>query len=332
MRKLIITVALVCLLWSGWWWAASSALQQATAGWFTARTAEGWQAEYSGLSGGGFPFDLQAGLTDIAVADPRAGLALRTHRLDITAPAHWPGDVTVTLDEGPIQIATPQGRSVLVMQNGVMALNLKPGTALELEALGWTAQAWRIEDTAGARLEADTLTLTMTQVEGPTYAFAAKADALAPGAATRARLRLPDTFPRTFDSIVARATVTFDRPWDRRVLNEARPQPRKIALHLAEARWGDLSFNLAANLNVNSAGIPDGTLSLQAENWRTILDFVQASGRITPALRGQAERLLQVLAQASGNPATLDVDLTLRDGAVFLGFLPIAAAPRILLR
>ncbi|MEO0380260.1 MAG: DUF2125 domain-containing protein [Pseudomonadota bacterium] len=332
MRKLLIAVVFMGAVWSAWWWAASSALQGGITTWFDARVADGWQAELGDISGGGFPFELRASLSDIAVADPDAGLAMQTDDLIVIAPAYWPGDVTLLLDEGPILLASPLGRSTLTMQDGTMALNLHPGTALELEKLGWTSGAWQLQDDAGTQIEAETLALTMTQTTAATYDFNAQASALAPGEPTRARLRLPDTFPRAFDSLMLHATVTFDRPWDRRALSTARPQPRQIRLHLAEAKWGDLNLNFAADLSVDSAGVPDGNVSIQAENWRAMLDLAQASGTLPEALRGRAENVLQVLAGASGNPDTLDVDLTLRDGGIFLGFLPIGPAPRLILR
>jgi hypothetical protein len=49
-------------------------------------------------------------------------------------------------------------------------------------------------------------------------------------------------------------------------------------------------------------------------------------------LRNQAEGVMQLLAGASGNQDTLDVDVTFRDGAIYFGFLPIAPAPRLILR
>jgi len=332
MRKLSVVVALLCAAWCLWWWVASSTLQSGVQAWFDAREGEGWQAELGAVTGGGFPFQLRASLSDIALADPDAGLAVQTDRLDIKAPAHWPGDVTVMLDEGPIVLASPFGRSMLTMQDGQMELNLQPGTALELEALGWTSNQWTISDATGVRVGADTLTLTMTQDSGPTYDFVARANTFTPGDATRARLRVPNSFPRAFDSLTLQARVTFDRAWDRRALDTVRPQPRQINLHLAEAKWGDLNLKFAADLAVSADGIPDGKLSVQAENWRTMLDFAQASGTLPPALRDQADSVLKVLAGASGNPDTLDVELTMRDGAIYLGFLPIAPAPRLIIR
>ena len=332
MRKLIWIFVLAAILWSGWWLVASISIRTGIATWFESREAEGWQAELGELTGGGFPLSLQTSLRDVALADPDAGLALQTSRLDISAPAWWPGDVTVSLDDTPILMASPLGRSTLVMESGVMALHLHPSSALELETLGWTSDAWQLNDAAGTQVEAESLTLTMAQTTGPTYDLNAQANQFAPGDATRARLRLPDNFPRAFDSLTLQATVTFDTEWDRRALDTARPQPRRIDLHLAEARWGDLRLNFAAALDVDSAGVPTGDVSLQAENWNTMLDLAEASGILPNSLRGQAEGILRMLAGASGHPDNLDVDLTLRDGAIYLAFFPIAPVPRLIIR
>ena len=104
-----------------------------------------------------------------------------------------------------------------------------------------------------------------------------------------------------------RAHITFDRPWDRRALDQRRPQPRLVDLHLAEAIWGDLQFNLSADLTVDAQGVPAGTVAIQAENWRTMLDLAQTAGLLPVQLRDQAENILQALANASGNTDTLDV-------------------------
>ena len=332
MRKLVWIVVLAAVAWCGWWWMASTTMRSAITTWFEARSLEGWQADMGAIDGGGFPLTLQANMSDIALADPDAGLAIETGAVDITAPAWWPGDVTVTLDDAPILLASPLGRSELSMQDGIMALNLHPGAALELEALGWTAGPWQVTDGTDVQMQADTLTVTMTQTTGATYAFVAHADGFAPGDPARSNLRLPDTFPRTFDSLAVQATVTFDRPWDKTALDTARPQPRAIDLHLAEAHWGDLNINVSTDLQIDASGSPTGDLSLQAENWRAMLDLAERSGSLSPTLRGQAEAVLQLLAGASGNPETLDVDVTFRDGAIYFGFLPIAPAPRIILR
>lgn len=332
MRKLIWGISLVAMVWCGWWFMASNGLRGSVSSWLEARAAVGWQAEVSGIEGGGFPVALRAGLTDLALADPKAGLAIATDRLDISAPAWWPGDVNVALDDGPILLASPFGRNTLTMQDGVMALNLHPGSALELEALGWTAGPWSVADQSGILSQASDLTLTMTQTDGPTYDLIASANTFAPGDAIRLALRVPESGPQAFDSLQMQATVTFDTEWDRRALDTQRPQPRQITLHLAEAHWGDLKLNLAADLNVDTNGFASGTLSLQAQNWRSILDLAEAADTLPAGLRRQAEGILQALAKASGNPDALDLTLNIKDGMITLGFIPLAPLPRLILR
>ncbi|WP_299043428.1 DUF2125 domain-containing protein [uncultured Tateyamaria sp.] len=332
MRKVMWIVAVAALAWCGWWWVASAGLRGAVITWFDARAAEGWQADLQEVAGGGFPLTLRAGLRDVALADPQAGLALRTQALDISAPAWWPGDVTVTLDDDPILIASPLGRSTLIMQDGAMVLNLHPGTALELEALGWTAGPWQVRDGDGVQAQAGDLTLTMVQTDGAQYALTAEANAFSPGTAARRGLRLPDSFPDAFDSLQVQADITFDTPWDRRALDQRRPQPRIIKLRLAEAIWGDLQFNLSADLTVDAQGVPAGTVAIQAENWRTMLDLAENAGALPSQLRAQADTVLQALANASGGADTLDVDLAVRDGTLRLGFIPLLPAPRLILR
>ena len=332
MRKITWVLVLAAIAWSGWWAVASFGLRSSISAWLDARSAEGWQAEVSAVRGGGFPMTLHAGLTDLALADPRAGLAITTDSLQISAPAWWPGNVLVILDDGPILVASPVGRNTLTMQNSVMALNLHPGTALELNALGWTSDQWTVANTAGPAVQADDLTLTMTQTSGPTYDIVARANTFSPGDATRRALRLPDGFPRAFDSLQMQATITFDTPWDRRALDVRRPQPRQINLHLAEARWGDLHLNVAAELSVDENGIADGTVALQAQNWRSILDLAERSGSLPSALRRQSESILRALAQASGNPNALDITLNVNQGVIALGFIPLMPAPRFTLR
>ena len=332
MRKLVWITMLVTAAWCAWWITASIGMRASIAAWLETRTAEGWQAETSGITGGGFPGTLRAGLTDLTLADPQAGIAIETAALDISARAWWPGDVSVMLDDGPILLASPLGRSTLTMDGSVMSLNLHPGTALELEALGWTAGAWNLANASGTVVQAQDLTLTITQTQGATYELLAQASGFAPGDAIRKQLRMANTIPPTFDSLQLKATVTFDTEWDSSALDKRRPQPRNISLHLAEARWGDLKLNFAADLVVDVNGTPEGTLAIQAQNWRAMLDLAEAAGKLSRARRQQSEGILQALAQASGNPKTLDVTLSLGDGAIKLGFIPLLPSPRLLLR
>ncbi|NRB05433.1 MAG: DUF2125 domain-containing protein [Rhodobacteraceae bacterium] len=333
MRFLTGLVMTAALLWCGWWALGSFGMRQAITVWAEDRRSEGWQADIGALSTGGFPTLLQTTLHDMAFADPATGVAVTADPLIIEASALWPGDVVVRLPESPMGFSAPDGKLVLEMAQGLMALNLHPGTDLELEALSWTSQAWEILDPAEPLLKGDGLAATFTQQSDPTtYDLATTVQNLTPGTALRDQLSIPADWPVSFDALRVDATVTFDQQWSRRALEDRRPQPRKIDLRIAEASWGALRLAIAADLDIDAQGQPEGTLAFQARNWRSILDLAERSGRITPAMRSQAEWALSSLADLSGNPDTIDVKLTLSGGFVRLGLLPIAPAPVFRLR
>lgn len=331
MRRLLWIVSLIAVIWFGYWAAASWSLRGAIATWLEARQAEGWQADAQ-LETSGFPASIGVLMSDLALADPATGLAINASTLGIEGRAIWPADITVTLPPDAITIATPQGRGTMTMQDAAMRLDTYPGTALELAELDLSGANWSVNSPQGEAVRAASLTLRMTHTGGTTYAFKAEAPGIAPGDATRARLRIPAQWPAVFDVAKAEAQVRFDRAWDRRALEDARPQPTRIDLSLAEARWGDLRLRLAAALDVNEEGVPAGTVNLQADNWPVMLDLATDAGLLDPRARPQIEAGLTRLARLNGNSEALDVQLNLAAGLIAVGIIPVGPAPRLVIR
>lgn len=334
MRRLIWFGGLVALLWSGWWFFAAVAIQNGLDRWLNDRRAEGWQADVSDLSVIGYPLRLEANLEQPVLADPQTGLAFEATTLAVQAPAYAPGTVTVTFPQDEILLATPFGRRSVLAETAEARLTLSAGTAAEVAHMSLTSGPWMISAPLGILMSADGLKVEMDQdpEQGNRYHYAIESPAFQPGDLARNAARLPGDWPKAFDSLVLDMTVDFDRPFDRRTIEDQRPQPRRIDLRIAEAVWGDLSLRFSANLDVAPDGTPDGELSIQARNWRTLLEVAQNTGTLPESLRPQLENILDALARGGGNVDALDVTLTLRDGTVFLGFIPIGAAPPILIR
>ncbi|TMM55483.1 DUF2125 domain-containing protein [Sulfitobacter sabulilitoris] len=335
MRRVILGMVLLAAVWSAWWGVAAGGLHQGLTRWFDARRAEGWQADVASLPMHGYPFTLGVTLVRPVLADPATGVAIEASGLTIRAPAYWPGYVTLEVPDDPILLASPQGRASLTLQDGRADLRLHPGTALALDSMAVTTGAWSLDAHGdGSVMSAQTLTLAMTETDGPeaAYRFDIVAEGFRPGDLPRARLRVPRDWPLRFDSLKARMDATFDRRWDRRAIEDARPQPRSLDLNLLEAVWGDLRIKAAGTLTIDAEGVPDGTVSVQAENWRDLLDLADAAGLLPGPVRSQVERALGTLAGLTGNPDTLDVQLNVRNGFVAAGFLPLGPAPRLILR
>lgn len=334
MRKLLWLIVISALLWSGWWFAATLGMQRAVSAWFEARKAEGWQAEVSDIQQRGFPFALHTKVVAPQLADPETGVAIEMDHIDFEAPAYWPGYMTVTLPETPILLASPLNRSHLTMDAPRAELNLHPGTMLELQSMLASAGAWQLDADQGSLLSGDALHMSVAQEEATpdSYKIDLVAIGVSPGDLSRGILRLPSDWPRAFETFSANMTVLFDRPWDRTALNTRRPQPVVISLHRAEAVWGALRILAVGDISVSPLGVPDGSFTLKAENWRSMLDLAQASGSLGPAFRFQIEALLGALANQTGSTTDLDVTITFRNGQAALGPIPLGPAPRIVLR
>lgn len=334
MRRLVWLSIALAVVWCGWWALAAQSLRSGAQTWLQDRRDESWQAEATGAEVTGFPLHLALSLEAPALADPDTGVAFRAKALSLRSPAWWPGHVDVTLPDAAFSIATPFEMFDVETQDGLAALRLRPGTALELEHAGVTSNAWQIISKTGPVWGANGLALTLQQSPDDRYAYAFNAVApdFQPGSTIRAALRIPQTWPVTFDSLSANGEILLDRPIDRSAIETARPQPRRVNLQLAEAEWGAMLLRASADLTVSEQGLVSGQMTLQARNWQDMLDVAETSGVLPAPLRPQIENILAALARGSGNPNALDVAFDAQDGNLFLGFIPLGSLPPLILR
>lgn len=333
MGRLLKWGLMLCLAFGLYWVAASYSLKSGIAAWFADRQSVGWQAEYVDLSSSGFPLSLQTDLTSVALADPLTGVAWQGDSLSFKSPAWWPGHVRLDLPDTPQLLSYFDERLIVQSENAVAELRLTPGTALMLERLNMTSDPWSVAREDGTLFAASALKVGATQLDAPeVYQFEISAEAFRPGDIPRNAMRLPMDWPVVWDALEFDMTVEFDRPWDRTALDLSRPQPRVINLKLAEAKWGALRLFMTGDLTVDPSGIPTGEIAIKAENWRDMLDLAVTTGTMTVGERNAVETALNFIGGLGGNPNTLDVTLTLSNGFISLGPLPIGPAPRLILR
>lgn len=334
MIKLVGLLVVLAILLCGWWAVASNGMQRGISNWLEARRSQGWQAEAAKIQKQGFPLRLHMQLEGLALADPATGAAVTADQLDISTPVYWPGYVTVGLPQTPITLASPKLRATLTAQDAMADLRLRPGTSAQLQSLALNGGAWSLDTVLGRLVSAQTITVSMEQKASAAadYDLKVNADALTPGAIPRAFLGLPDDWPLAFDTFTADLAVTFDRVWDRRALKKRRPQPRAIDLKLAQFIWSDVELLATGSVTVDDAGLATGSVAIKAENWPAMLDMVENAGYLPPNFRPQAEQMLTGLAQMTGKTTGLDLTLTLKEGRMSMGFIPLGRAPRIILR
>ena len=155
-------------------------------------------------------------------------------------------------------------------------------------------------------------------------------------------LKLPETLdrllnrsgvlPEQVETLRLDAQLGFTAPWDLRAIEEARPQITDVALSDLSLMWGEVLFQATGDLVVDTAGRPEGEISIRAVEWERMLEMAVAGGVLDPGLARSVERGLNLLAGLSGRSDTLDATLTFSNGLMRLGPVPIGPAPRLILR
>ncbi|MEP2027523.1 MAG: DUF2125 domain-containing protein [Paracoccaceae bacterium] len=333
MRLIVKICVLGSLAWSIYWLAAAFGLRGGVSAWFDAQRSTGWQADYATLETAGYPLRHETRLRQPALADPATGVAWQADSLSFVSPAWWPGNVTVAFPETQQRVSYFDQNLALTTRDTFADLHLKPGAQLEVEVMSLHSGPWEVSTDAGSLAGAEDLIISARQTNNPAqYKIDVSADQFRPGDLPRLAMRLPQSWPVQFETLALDMTVTFDGPWDRSALEKARPQPREINLKLAEIAWGELRLFAAGQVIVDEFGIPTGKVDIKADNWRDMLELAENSGTLAPSVRRASEQTLSLLAGLSGNPEALDLALTLRDGLVTLGPIPIGPAPRLFLR
>jgi hypothetical protein len=335
MRMLLTLLMTVVAVWSGYWYIGSSGVQSGFTTWFEERRAEGWVAEYSDLTVQGFPSRFDTVVEDIALADPDTGLAWQAQRFQINALSYNPGHVIAVWPNEQL-IATPVETYRITSSDMRASLVVGTNTRLPLERSTLTAEAMEIspenkdEPTRIANLSLGVEIQPASAA--PVYRIGLRAEGVAPSVSLRAQFDPGDSLPETLEALQADMVVEFDKPWDRSAIEVARPQPKRIDLTFAKARWGRLELRAAGEVIVDARGVPSGEMTVKARNWREILELAVAAGALPEGFAKTLEDGLSLLSQMAGNPKTLDIPLGLRGGRVFLGPIPVAPAPVIRLR
>ncbi|APE42655.1 hypothetical protein BOO69_03890 [Sulfitobacter alexandrii] len=331
MRRLLVLLVSLALLWCLWWAAASYGLRQGVTSLLQDRRAAGWQAE-ARLVQSGFPLRLDGRLEEVALVDPTGGSGLTADHVALSAPAWWPGFVTLDLPETPMTVTLSGQPFRLRAQDARMNLRLHPGTALELESATVEGRQFLLSTAQGALLSGDRASLVaVQQATDPVYDLRLETDAVTPGDVIRAMLNLPADWPRAFDALALRGSVGFDRPVDRAALDGVPPQPRLIAVDSLDVRWGEIQVGGEGRVTIDADGIPTGTVTLRLARWQRLLDLASDTGMLGPAPRNQAQLLMGGLANIGGQDGDLEVTLAFADGQMALGPIQLGPAPRILL-
>ncbi len=322
MRVILWLVVAVFLLFSGYWFVGARATRAGVETALAAMKADG-RADYSDLSVGGFPGRFDVTLSGPRLADPARGLGWSAPFIQVFAlsynPGHiiavWPHTQTVTL-----------GPATAVVESADMRASAKVGVtpALPFRNLIFVATAPKVStDLADIAVTAGEARLAVREADGgaPTYELGAVlSDVTASGADLP-----PETDPSPANLRVD-ALATLSAPLDR---TAGAVPPRLTALSLTDLHfgWGKIDLRGKGDLTVSPEGRPEGRIDLTVADWREALRQAVTLGLVAREVQPTWDRLLGMMARGGADPETLSVPLDFRSGLMFLGPLPLGAAP-----
>lgn len=331
MRKLVTALVVLAALWCGWWALASAVMGRAADAQFDTMRELGWDIAADQTVTAGFPFALERRLSAVAITDPD-GVTYDIPNLRITAKAYWPGHATVFLPSEPMTVSQPGYPPLFVqMTDATASLHLRPGPALQLQSARITSADWVINTPTGNLLSAQDLSLNLAQAADikSKYLLEITTSDLSPGDLIRTVMRTPAQTPLTFDAFDASGSVRFDTPLDRHLMTGARPQPRAIAVEKAQITWGKVGLGVTANVTLDTAGTPDGEMTVKVDSWRQILNYTQQAGGISAQQIQQATLMLSIFANMSGTADDISVVLRAQNGQLNVNGIGIGPAPNI---
>lgn len=324
MRILLAVIFGLALSWSAYWVIGARSLNSATADWFATRQAEGWVAETSDVHVKGFPNRFDLTFDDLTLADPNTGLAWSAPFFQILALSYSRAQV-IAFWPPEQRLSTPAGGLTIYNEDMRASAKVRINDNYALDTTRLTIDKARLRTDDGEQITLDSVMLATRPTIATAHAYDVFFDAqnLRPGDRLRLSVDPNGTLPDAFDLAKVDMAVTFDAPWDRAAVEVRRPQPTAIQLRLAEARWGRLLLAVAGDLTFDAAGLPSGEITIKARNWREILGLGVASGVLGEGVAQILEGVLAELAKASGTETTLDLPLTLDQGQVRFGFIPL---------
>lgn len=332
MGRVVVGILAIFGIWMVWWAVGQFSHQKGLEAWIEARRTEGWVADVAELDTVGFPSRFDTTLTQVNLADPATGVAWAAPFVQFLSLAYKPTQVIAVLPEEH-KFSTPLQTLTIKHSEAKASLFLKPSTSLPLDRARLVIDTLDISSTLGWDATLREGRFAAEEIEADnTYRVGAEVLELRPSDDVRDLLDPAGILPEAVQSLRLDATLGFDGPWDRYALEDARPQVRLLDLANLSARWGDVTFRAAGELNVDDIGVPDGRITIKAVEWRQMLQMAVNAGVLPEAFVTTAESGLGLLAALSGDPDTIDVPLSFEGGRMSLGPVPLGPAPQIIIR
>ena len=329
MRRGLIAVLVLAVLWAGYWFGAARLVERAAEAWFKAQTGAGTLAGHDGLRVTGFPLRFALDITRPHLADTDTGTGWSAAEARIAARAWMPWRVTLDLPEQ--QMLDLPGQELTINSSAMTAtVALLPGATLPLDWTDLSGDGVSLLSSQGWALAIAHITATTRRdlTDPLTHDLRAEARSITPDEGFRRRLAMQSTLPELIEGWRVDAALSFTAPLDR---NAAEMQPRLAALKLRDATltWGTLILSASGDLTPDAQGFAEGRIDLRLTGWRDLVPVLVAAQLVKPEVAPTVTRALEVMAK-DGTAEVLDMPLVLSEGWMRLGPIPLGPAPMML--
>ncbi len=327
MIRFVVLCLVAALAWMVWWAVGKGAYEQGLAAWVDQQRARGWTATYTELRTVGFPNRFDTTIRDVELTDQATGTGWQVPFVQFLSLSYKPHQVIAVI--APTHRIVLQGQDVDVSQKDARAsLFLSPTPSLPLSSARLVASDIVLTSSQGWNLSTTEARFAVSSdpTQHDTYRIGIETTGLSLTEHLRGLVDPGATLPDTIARLHADAWVSLSAPLDRNAFEGTRPRITSIDLSDLSAEWGKSSLSFKGALTFDASGLPSGKVTATAQDWKTLYDLARTAGLIDPAAE---ENVLNALTLMSRGADSLEAPLTIANGMISLGPVPLASIPRL---
>ncbi len=328
MRKLIVFVLFLAMLYGGYWFVGKSQIQARLTEALVEVDAGDMNVSYDSLRTRGFPSRFDTTLVDLVVEDEAARVRWETPIFQLLALSYQPNNVRAYFPEEQAFVIDGE-RFTLFTTEMVAHGRVSPSATLAFQQAELELTNPRLRTEGGAEMALSRLFAAMRLTPETTsrYDVFFEARAIVLPEDIRAMIDPQNLQPPVIQSLRLDSDVVLS---DAIELNSAVANPMSVtALSVKEfaLEWGEISVSAIGDVTPDDAGVLNGSITVSARNWQKALDLAMATGVITDENRFFVVGMAENLDETPHISETLTVTLSVVDGEMSLGGFALGTAP-----
>lgn len=330
MRKLILLILVSAMLYGGYWFVGRSQIQNRLSEALEEVDAGPMDVRYATLNTRGFPSRFDTTFTELVIDNPDAGVRWETPLFQLLALSYQPNNVRAYFPEEQVFVVDGE-RFTLITEEMVARGQVSPSANLafqqaELELIN---PRLRTEDGAELALARFFAAMRMTPNTPQTYDVFFEARSIALPEDIRRILDPGNLQPPVMQSLRFDSDIELSTPIALNSPDAEAPLIDVLSIRELAFEWGEISLSAIGDLTPDIDGDINGTVTISARNWQQALDLAVASGAVSQDRRQFFIGIINTLDETPHIADTLTATLTIVNGDMALGPLPLGPAPRL---